>query len=68
MSNTITLPPTGKARVKSILSGDTAVLVGSVGTPPPEVLFTLDGIMAPRWVLLLIQQCLSHAHALSTIE
>jgi hypothetical protein len=53
---TITLPPTGKARVKNVLSGDTLVLLGSApGGPnvtPPEVLFTLDGILAPRYVFL----------------
>lgn len=54
--STITLPPTGKARVKSVLSGDTVVLVGTAPAPnvaPPEVLFTLDGILAPRYVVLI---------------
>ena len=47
----IVLPPTGTARVKSVLSGDTAILLGAPKAPglaPPEVVFTLEGINAPR--------------------
>lgn len=49
----VVLPPTGKARVKSVLSGDTAILLGVAKSPdqaPPEVLFTLEGVNAPRYV------------------
>jgi hypothetical protein len=53
-ATTITLPPTGKARVKNVLSGDTLVLLGSANVgpnvAPAEVLFTLDGVLAPRYV------------------
>lgn len=45
------LPKQGLARVKNVMSGDTVVLVGK-GTdpnaPPPEVIFTLEAVSAPR--------------------
>lgn len=46
----VILPAKGKARVKSVLSGDTVILLGSApnGGIPPEVLFTLEGLNAPR--------------------
>jgi staphylococcal nuclease domain-containing protein 1 len=47
----IVLPPTGVARVKSVLSGDTVVLLGkptAPNQPQPEVIFTLESISAPR--------------------
>ena len=50
------LPPMGMARVKSVLSGDTVILLGkppaaTTSTAPPEVMFTLDSIIAPRYVV-----------------
>lgn len=45
------LPSSGVARVKNVLSGDTVVLVGSASSPnakPPEVVFTLERVSAPR--------------------
>ena len=53
----VLLPPKGTARVKSVMSGDTVVLWGKAAAPglqPPEVQFTLEGIMSPRYV-----QCVS---------
>ena len=50
-STPIILPKTGSARVKSVLSGDTVVLLGKAASPnvaPPEVLFTLEALSAPR--------------------
>lgn len=50
-SSPVILPKQGTARVKSVLSGDTVVLLGKAVAPhipPPEVLFTLEGISAPR--------------------
>jgi hypothetical protein len=59
-TTTITLPPTGKARVKNVLSGDTLVLLGSANVgpnvAPAEVLFTLDGVLAPRYVGVVIDR------------
>ena len=49
----VLLPQKGTARVKSVLSGDTVVLWGKAAAPglqPPEVQFTLEGIMSPRYV------------------
>lgn len=45
------LPLKGTARVKMVTSGDTVILLGkpvTTGGKPPEVLFTLEGISAPR--------------------
>lgn len=45
------LPPMGMARVKSVLSGDTVILVGNSKPNhpnPPEVMFTFESIIAPR--------------------
>eukprot|EP00529_Nitzschia_sp_RCC80_P041560 CAMPEP_0113522986 /NCGR_PEP_ID=MMETSP0014_2-20120614/45476_1 /TAXON_ID=2857 /ORGANISM="Nitzschia sp." /LENGTH=953 /DNA_ID=CAMNT_0000421069 /DNA_START=13 /DNA_END=2874 /DNA_ORIENTATION=- /assembly_acc=CAM_ASM_000159 len=46
------LPPRGMARVKNVMSGDTVVLLGSKastpGGPPPEVMFTMEQVSAPR--------------------
>lgn len=45
------LPARGVARVKNVLSGDTVILLGKATTPkskPPEVVFTLGSITAPR--------------------
>lgn len=45
------LPKTGMARVKSVLSGDSVILLGKPLAPnqaPPEVIFTFDGVSAPR--------------------
>ena len=48
------LPPRGMARVKNVMSGDTVVLLGSKpstpGGPPPEVMFTMEQVSAPRYV------------------
>jgi len=47
----VVLPKTGIAKVKSVLSGDTVVLLGkatSPNKPPPEVIFTFEGLSAPR--------------------
>lgn len=48
----IILPSRGVARVKSVLSGDTVILLGA--QPPngkaPEVIFTMENISAPRYV------------------
>lgn len=45
------LPSRGSAVVKSVLSGDTVVLLGRATTPggkPPEVMFTFERVTAPR--------------------
>uniref|UniRef100_A0A7S2UEN5 TNase-like domain-containing protein n=1 Tax=Attheya septentrionalis TaxID=420275 RepID=A0A7S2UEN5_9STRA len=45
------LPERGVAKVKSVLSGDTVVLIGRAVTPQakaPEIVFTLERITAPR--------------------
>lgn len=47
----IVLPSQGVARVQSVLSGDTVVLLGrpsKPNQPPPIVLFTFSSITAPR--------------------
>lgn len=47
----VILPATGTARVKSVLSGDTVILLGKAPNPqapPPEVLFTFESLSAPR--------------------
>lgn len=47
----IILPSRGVARVKSVLSGDTVILLGKASGPnekAPEVVFTLENISAPR--------------------
>ena len=52
----IILPSRGSARVKSVLSGDTVILLGKASGPnekAPEVVFTLENISAPRYVQLL---------------
>lgn len=49
----VQLPPVGMARVKSVLSADTVILLGKpphANAAPPEVMFTLDSIVAPRYV------------------
>ena len=49
----IILPSRGIARVKSVLSGDTVILLGKASAPgekAPEVVFTLENISAPRYV------------------
>lgn len=47
------LPQRGVARVKNVLSGDTAVLLGKAapGQPAPEVVFTFERVTAPRCVM-----------------
>ena len=50
------LPTRGVARVKNVLSGDTVILLGKATTPDgkaPEVIFTLENIIAPRYVVIL---------------
>jgi len=44
------LPATGSAKVKSVLSGDTVVLLGRAaeGGKAPEVTFTFERVTAPR--------------------
>jgi staphylococcal nuclease domain-containing protein 1 len=45
------LPSRGVARVKSVLSGDTVILLGKATSPnarPPEVVFTFERVSAPR--------------------
>jgi staphylococcal nuclease domain-containing protein 1 len=45
------LPSRGVARVKSVLSGDTVILLGKAASPdarPPEVTFTFEKVSAPR--------------------
>jgi hypothetical protein len=47
----IILPVTGVARVKSVLSGDTVILLGkpvAPHLPQPEVIFTFEAVNAPR--------------------
>jgi staphylococcal nuclease domain-containing protein 1 len=47
----IILPQEGVARVKSVMSGDTVILLGKAVAPhlpPPEVIFTFEGLSAPR--------------------
>jgi len=47
----VILPSRGLARVKSVLSGDTVILLGKASGPnekAPEVVFTLENISAPR--------------------
>ena len=54
----IILPSRGVARVKSVLSGDTVILLGKASTPngkAPEVIFTLENISAPRYVLITVR-------------
>jgi len=49
----IILPATGVARVKSVWSGDTVILLGKAvrpNQPPPEVVFTFESVNAPRYV------------------
>ena len=44
------LPKTGFAKVQSVLSGDTVVLLGKAtqpNQPAPQVLFTLSSVSAP---------------------
>jgi staphylococcal nuclease domain-containing protein 1 len=46
----LVLPKQGVAKVKSVTSGDTVVLLGKPpqpNLPCPEVLFTLEGLSAP---------------------
>lgn len=53
----IILPSRGIARVKSVLSGDTVILLGKASGPnekAPEVVFTLENISAPRYVQSLV--------------
>ncbi|KAL7575761.1 hypothetical protein ACA910_003091 [Epithemia clementina (nom. ined.)] len=50
-ANPVVLPKQGVARVQSVLSGDTAVLLGrptQPNQPPPAVLFTFASVTAPR--------------------
>ena len=51
-SNMVTiLPNRGSARIKSVLSGDTVVLLGRAnadGGSAPEVIFTFERVTAPR--------------------
>eukprot|EP00934_Nitzschia_sp_Nitz4_P002159 Nitzschia sp. Nitz4//scaffold7_size249615//37641//40616//NITZ4_001145-RA/size249615-processed-gene-0.177-mRNA-1//-1//CDS//3329558346//2159//frame0 len=47
----VVFPPSGVARVKQVLSGDTVVLVGKAVSPTakaPEVTFALENVSAPR--------------------
>lgn len=47
----VILPATGVARVKSVWSGDTVILLGRAvqpDRPPPEVVFTFESVNAPR--------------------
>ncbi|CAB9501505.1 Staphylococcal nuclease domain-containing protein 1 [Seminavis robusta] len=47
----VLLPQKGTARVKNVMSGDTVILWGKSSVPnqpPPQVQFTLEGLMAPR--------------------
>lgn len=49
----VILPKTGMARVRSVMSGDTIVLWSKAAAPnlePPQVVFTFEGITAPRYV------------------
>jgi staphylococcal nuclease domain-containing protein 1 len=50
-SKPIILPKTGVARVKSVMSGDTVILLGKApgpNSPPPEVIFTFESMTSPR--------------------
>lgn len=50
-SKPVLLPQKGTARVKNVMSGDTVILWGKPAAPhlpPPQVQFTLDGLMSPR--------------------
>lgn len=50
-SKPVLLPQKGTARVKNVMSGDTVILWGKAAAPhlpPPQVQFTLDGLMSPR--------------------
>jgi staphylococcal nuclease domain-containing protein 1 len=45
-------PKQGTARIKSVLSGDTVVLLGKPLAPNlsiPEAIFTFEGLSAPRY-------------------
>ena len=44
------LPQSGTAKIKSVLSGDTVVLLGrgAEGRKAPEVTFTFERVTAPR--------------------
>ena len=47
----VVLPSRGRAVVKSVLSGDTVVLLGKPTAPnekAPEVIFTFERVTAPR--------------------
>ena len=47
----VILPASGVARVKSVWSGDTVILLGKAvkpNQPPPEVIFTFESVNAPR--------------------
>ena len=46
----IVLPASGTAKIKSVLSGDTVVLLGKAagGGKAPEVTFTFERVTAPR--------------------
>jgi staphylococcal nuclease domain-containing protein 1 len=47
----VILPQQGEARVKSVMSGDTVILLGkptAPNRPPPEVIFTFESLSAPR--------------------
>jgi staphylococcal nuclease domain-containing protein 1 len=49
----VILPQQGEARVKSVMSGDTVILLGkptAPNRPPPEVIFTFESLSAPRYV------------------
>ncbi len=55
----IILPSRGIARVKNVLSGDTVILLGKASAPgekAPEVVFTLENISAPRYVMCTLSQ------------
>lgn len=52
-SKPIILPKTGVAKVKSVMSGDTVILLGKApgpNLPPPEVIFTFESMTSPRYV------------------
>lgn len=57
------LPKTGFAKVQSVLSGDTVVLLGKAtqpNQPAPQVLFTLSSVSAPV-SLFLVSLFVCHA-------
>jgi hypothetical protein len=63
------LPKMGVARVKSVMSGDTVILLGkavSPSAPPPEVMFTLEGLSAPRYVHNCLREESDRTHLLLT--